>query len=347
MYIPQDELLAPLPPLLPGNTPAEWRRRRQEILDLVVDLEYGGMPPQPETLTVEQLHMAGRAGLATYKVHIDRAFSFTLQLYMPAAEWKRPVVLTGDGCYKKCSGEVIAEANRRGFIVAKFNRTEFAHDMYNTRREGGIYDLYPGRTFGAIAAWAWGYSRALDALERIDCADTSRVGITGHSRGGKTVLLAGAADERFAFVNPNNSGCGGAGCYRYHTRFDEVPTGKDAKSETLADILRSVPYWFGPRLQDYVDREAALPFDQHFLKACVAPRVLVQTESLGDTWSNPAGSYLTYKAAREVWALLGVPEKILYRACDGGHDHRPSDFRVLFDVMEGGDGMLPGYVSER
>ena len=349
MYIPQDELIAPLPPLNPGKTPEEWRRRRKEILDLIVDLEYGGMPPQPESVRLEPLHMARHIGVETYKVHINEKFNFLLQLFTPPAAFtgKRPVLLTGDACYKKCNEEVIAEANRRGFIVAKFNRNEFAHDMYTMRRDGGIYELYPELTFGALSAWAWGYSRALDALEQIECADASKVGITGYSRGGKTVLLAGATDERFTWVCPNNSGCGGAGCYRYHMRFDEVPPGMDDKSETLEDILRGAPYWFGPKLKGYIGREAELPFDQHFLKACVAPRVMVETESLGDTWGNPAGSYLTYAAAKEVYDLLGVPENIAYRACDGGHDHRPSDFAVLMDFMQGGNGMLPGYVDRR
>ena len=61
----------------------------------------------------------------------------------------------------------------------------------------------------------------------------------------------------------------------------------------------------------------------------------------------PAGSYLTYAAAKEVWDLYGVPENIAYRACDGGHDHRPSDFAVLMDFMQGGNGMLKGYVDRR
>ena len=204
MEILQDRLLAPLPSVLNGADKDTWPQRREEILEMMVDLEYGGMPPEPESLRVEQLqHSLGE--MLCMRVHINEAFSFTLQLYKPVKRpqpgTKFPVILTGDGCYRNCNDAVIDEAAARGYAVAKFNRVEIVPDI-DTHRKGGIYDLYPGMTFGALSAWAWGYSRAMDALETLDIVDASRVAITGHSRGGKTVLLAGALDRRFAWVHP-------------------------------------------------------------------------------------------------------------------------------------------------
>ena len=93
-----------------------------------------------------------------------------------------------------CESDTVELANSMGFAVARFNRLEFAHDNEICDRTGGIYDLCPEHTsFTAISAWAWGYTVAMDALERIPFADVENVGITGHSRGGKTVLLAAAA----------------------------------------------------------------------------------------------------------------------------------------------------------
>ena len=120
MELLQDRLLAPLPPIDPGKDAAAWRIRRKELLELVVDLEYGGMPPQPDSLRVEQLqHPLGE--MLSMRVHINEAFSFTLQLYKPIKRpvpgTKFPVILTGDGCYHNCNDAVIENAFSHGFAV--------------------------------------------------------------------------------------------------------------------------------------------------------------------------------------------------------------------------------------
>lgn len=343
-----DKILGYLPdPFLRADgsrvTTAEaWKAHRADLLRLTVDTEYGGMPPAPESVEVEQMTCGGPGYINNYRVHIGD-FSFCMALYLPQdISTPRPVVLTGDGCYRNMNDAVINEINRRGMIAAKFNRTEFAPDMYNRDRSSGIYLLYPGLSFGAISAWAWGYHRAMDALCTLSFVDQSQVAITGHSRGGKAVLLAGATDERFAYVNPNNSGAAGAGCHRYRMALDRPPVGgHDLVSETLADLLRAVPYWLGPDMEQYIDCEERLPFDQHTLKALIAPRVLLQTEALSDTWANPKGTLQTHWAAREVWKLVGDPNDIAIRFRPGDHGHDMGAFLALLDRMQ--SGLSPEY----
>ena len=219
---------------------------------------------------------------------------------------------------------IALEVIRRGYALATFNRVELAPDNYRDERTVGLYRACPDLTFGALAAWAWGYHRCIDVLTSLDAIHPERIVATGHSRGGKTALLAGATDTRVAVTAPNNSGCAGAGCFRW--------TGPDC--ETLEDMLRIIPYWLGPEMKHYAQREHDLPFDQHGLKALVAPRALLTTEAYGDLWANPQGSWQTQRAAAEVYRFLGAARHIGTWYRDGGHGQGLGDWEVLLDFLD-------------
>ena len=329
-----DSLLPDLFRLADGTavtTASAWLRRRKEIADLIVDIEYGGLPPTPATTTLETLHLSSVRALpgvrfmsCRVQTGPERPFSFLLTLLIPPGEGPFPVVITGDACWRYVTDAVAADVLGRGFILAQFNRTEIAADVGSNARTSGLYCAYPEGVYGALAAWAWGYHRCIDALVTLPVVDASRIAVTGHSRGGKTVLLAGATDERIALTAANNSGAGGAGCFRH----------QGPQSEKLSDLIRNFAFWFGPKLRDYVDREDELPFDQHFLKALLAPRALLTSEALGDLWANPSGTWLTHSAAREVYHLLNADERIVITFREDGHNYGPTDWRNFLDIME-------------
>lgn len=321
------------------RNPEEWNTGKSALRALIADVEYGGMPPEPEYFHYETCNAGSGVQIQTCKITAgtqEKQLSFELRMFIPKREGPMPVVLTGDGCYRTMNDAVIAEINARGFIAASFDRTMIVRNVYTREeaKDSPLYRVYPDIQSGTIAGWAWGFLRCVDALVQMPCVDASHIAVTGHSRGGKTALLAGALDERIAYVAPNGSGGGGTASWRYCMTGYDGPEYEDPRSETLAGMLDMIPHWFGPKMAEYRDREGLLPFDQHHLMALVAPRVLLHTEGYGDIWSNPKGSHQALLAAREVYQLLGAPEDIVSRYRPGFHDHKPEDFGALLDVME-------------
>jgi hypothetical protein len=234
------------------------------------------------------------------------------------------VVLTGDGCWPYVTDEVRDRILAGGNVLAVFNRVEIAPDAGSSDRSTGLYRVYPEGHYGSLAAWAWGYHRCVDVLCRMDFVDAGRIAIAGHSRGGKTALLAGATDERIALTAANNSGCAGVGCFRVR--------GPDC--ERISDCIKNFAYWYGPRFQDYANREDDLPFDQHMLLALIAPRAVFCAEGLADVWSNPRGAWETLQAARKVYGFLGAEQKIGSWDRDGGHRHGAEEWAAFLDFMD-------------
>jgi hypothetical protein len=313
------------------QTPEDWRRRRKEMLELIVDTEYGGMPPKPAGVTGELLNSTTVRRLldsrySQYRIVPDDnpACHFRLDVLVPAGKGPFPVALNGDGCWRTLTDDILLAVLRREFISAQFSRVEVVPDSPQPERNTGLYAAYPGQEFGALSAWAWGYHRCVDFLLALDCVDANAIAATGHSRGGKAALLAGATDERIALTAPNDSGSGGAGSYHW----------QGPASETVEDNHRAFEYWYGPKLWQYLGRPEAMPFDQHFLKAAVAPRALLSTEGLADLWANPEGTWQTFAAAREVYRFLGAEENIGVWYREGGHDHGLADWTALLDFAE-------------
>lgn len=319
------------------KSPADWPRRRAELVDLALTYEYGYPPPPATNVRAEVLSQGPTTRPAelpgareeTIKLTMgpNNAVSTHLVLTIPATTDAHkppfPVILKGDLCWGRVKPESAAAVVNRGYILAEFDRTEIAIDRMGVRT-GGVYDAYPDYKGSALSAWAWGYARCVDYLLTRPDVDGKHIAITGHSRGGKATLVAGILDERVALVAPNDSGCGGCGSYRI----------QGEKSETIEMITKNFPYWFEPQFTDFIGHVDKLPLDQHFLKAAVAPRAFFETEALGDLHANPMGSQVTHTAAREVYQYLGIPDKIGICYREGKHDQMSSDFEALVDFAD-------------
>lgn len=152
--------------------------------------------------------------------------------------------------------------------------------------------------WGALRAWAWGASRALDYFETDKSVDARQVGLEGHSRYGKATLVAMAYDSRFAIAYVSSSGAGGAELYRRHF------------GEMLENVAGTGEYhWMAGNFIKYAGPLNAndLPVDSHELIALCAPRPVFISggATQGDGWVDAKGMFLAAVGAGPVYKLLG------------------------------------------
>ena len=238
----------------------------------------------------------------------------------------------------------IAEITDRGYAVATAYYGDIDPD-YDDGFQNGVHSLFPTYRasaqhrdrWGSIAGWAWGLSRLLDVLLQQPNIDADRVAVIGHSRLGKTALWAGASDPRFSIVIANNSGCGGAALERRNF------------GETVVRINTSFPHWFCHKFRDYNQNEAAMPFDQHTIVACIAPRPVYIASATQDLWADPKGEYLSGWNATPVYKLLGyeglpaevppppdtsVGNRVGYHSRTGAHDILSYDWQQFMNFSD-------------
>jgi (4-O-methyl)-D-glucuronate---lignin esterase len=201
--------------------------------------------------------------------------------------------------------------------------------------------------WGALRAWAWGASRALDYLQTDKAVNAKQVGIQGVSRYGKAALVTMAFDTRFAVVLIGSSGEGGAKLHRRNW------------GEAVENLTGSGEYhWMAGNFLKYGASDATfgaktpgdLPVDAHELIALCAPRLTFVSYGVpekGDAkWLDQQGSFMAAVAAQPVFRLLnakdlGVPDdyhtakmppvntglldgRLAWRQHDGGHTDAPN-----------------------
>jgi inosine-uridine nucleoside N-ribohydrolase/dienelactone hydrolase len=312
----------------PVGAAANWPARRAELLAMVEHYQFGHQPPAPgnvaATLISETPVWEGAGVLERHRLTMgpENRVSMEIGFYRPAdTTQKRGVLMAIEPVWDPEFLDVARQAVERGYIFAGYNQHDL--DADNADRSDGVHAVYPDYDWATISAWAWGASRLMDYLQTRPDVDPAKFTLTGHSRRGKTALWAAALDERIRVVAPHGSGEGGTGSHRIQ--------GDKAESLEMITRMDRFHYWFHPRLRTFAGKENQLPFDQHLVRALIAPRAVVSLDGLEDHWANPLGTQQMWRAAQAVFAYLGVPNnnRIYFR--DGGHDWTPEDWKAYID----------------
>ena len=362
----------------------DWPRRRVELLDALSREMYGRVPRDVPRVTWREVrrvstHVAGRpvlarefVGQADNRRAPEIAVNISFMLVVPAEPARRvPLMimfrnggLPGDpppalpagfrppapqpGDDPPGTEQLIAAGWAYAFLVPASVQADNGAGL--TRGIIGLTNRGKRRTpgdWGALRAWAWGASRALDLVEGDPTIDATRVGIDGVSRYGKAALVTMAYDRRFAYGLIASSGAGGAKLIRR------------TYGEAIENLTGSGEYhWFAGTFLKYGAAERRggpmapkdLPIDAHSLIAACAPRDVFVSHGVpekGDAhWIDQRGGWMATVAAQPAWRLLGARDlgitepwrtapmpavnvslldgNLAWRQHDGGHTDAPN-----------------------
>jgi len=312
------------------------QKRRPEILNLFAENIYGktmiGRPNDMTWKVTSENRSAMDGNAITKQVTIYFAGKvdgpkMDVNFILPASAAKKPVpIFLVPGWIRNPQTLLY-----RGYGMATFNPNQVEPD----KKDGYTasirkYFAKPDQNqpepdeWGALGAWAWSMSRAMDYIVTDKDIDANKVCIMGVSRYGKTAMWAGAQDRRFAITYSCVSGCGG------------IVIVRRGFGETVKGINNMFPYWFCRNFKKFGSRVNDLPVDWHMLVALIAPRPIYISTAEEDLWTDPRGSFLSGKYAEPVYKLFG--EKGL-----GVEDMPPvetpvGDF-IGFHMRKGGHGL--------
>jgi hypothetical protein len=327
------------------KTRAQWEQRRKEIKSLFDENIYGKFPAHIPKVSwtvagTEEITVAGVPAVVKHIVgHTDNSSypAITVDIHAdvvtPAAEKgkKVPVIIGGGSTRPRpvrppaAAGQPVhmlsapenppdsAELLLKhgwGFVSRTSNEVQADNGAGLTSGIIGLVNKGQPRSmddWGVLRAWGWGDSRIVDYLLTDSDVDGTKIGVTGHSRGGKAALVAMVDDLRIAIGYISSSGAGGANLYRRNY------------GETMGNLAgNSEFHWFAGNFLRYaaVGHTANdMPVDSHEFIALAAPRAVfigggawIEDPKYlpGDAWQDAQGMFMAAAAASPAWEIYGV-----------------------------------------
>lgn len=315
---------------------AAWELRRAEIAEILQHNFCGYEPPlkpRVEGRVMAEDVKTAFSGKAIYQkldicstinsTIVDmKSFTFPCHFVRPKDVEKPPVFV-----YISFSGSVVdelipmEEILDHGFAVASYYYQDIVPDTDDNFVNGlaTAYGRNPYDSWGKVRMWAWAASRIMDYLQTLDDIDRERIAVIGHSRLGKTALVAGAFDSRFSLTISNDSGGAGAAIFR-------GKTGEKVKNFRTG----TSSHWFAGNFRQYAKRENELPFDMHYLLSLIAPRNLYVCSAKEDGHADPKSEFLSCVAASSVYEEIFHKKGLVWKG-----DRIPEEAVTLPEGMIG------------
>ena len=193
----------------------------------------------------------------------------------------------------------------------------------------------PIHSTSALSLWAFGWTAAINQLERDARIDADKIAVFGWSRQAKAALVAAVWEPRISAVISHQSGFGGAALSRSMT------------GERLDRVVKSYPHWFDPGLAAFINAPETLPIDQHQLLALIAPLPILLGNGRRDVWSDPNSTFASAQSADAIYELYGVAgldqtdmqtfspsAELSFLMTSGGHGVTPEDIDAFIAFLD-------------
>lgn len=338
---------------------ADWGRRRAELLTHFAGEVYGHIPAEVPAVEwvvkSESAEIKGGVNVVTKQLigRVDNSgypfleVELEMTLTVPtAAAGPVPVMLHFGwppailAMFPRAPGPSWEDhVLQHGWAAATLVPTSFQADNGEGLTQGIIGLTNHGQPrspeqWGALRAWAWGASRALDYFATDPAVDAARAGMEGLSRYGKAAAVAMAFEPRFAVGFIGSSGKGGLAMHRRNF------------GERVENLTGAYAYhWMAGNYLKYgsIMTPGDLAVDSHQLVALFAPRpvfVSVGSPEVEGQWIDQRGNFEAAVEAASVYELLGkrglgtdeypgtgpalVSGDLAWRQHEGGHTTLPN-----------------------
>lgn len=305
---------------IPVTTTAQWNDKREWMKRQLAYYITGTFPPATDNLKYQVVQERKDGEITIHRVELSfgpqNKAKLTLELMIPPGDGPFPVFLTN---WNHRQWAQIAV--RRGYIGCLYAGADGKDDTE------AYSEIWAGKyDFTRLMRRAYGASRAVDYLYTLPYVDKDKIGITGHSRNGKTSLMAAAFDERIGACIPSSGGSGAEVPWRYNTHKYDV--------EDIALLSHAQPAWLHPRLRFFIGREHQLPVDQNSFMALIAPRGLMLSTAITESASNIFGIEQAYHSSKKVFKFLHAENNLAIVSRYGLHGVNAGDIEGYVDFFD-------------